>query len=553
MKKQLRILIRGIVFVFGLTPGFSHAQGILNNLQINGNFQVDVMYYQKDSAIGAQDVPEKLLMNGFGNINATLGHFSAGIRYESYLNPMLGFDPRYKGTGIPYRYVSYKNEDLEITAGSFYEQFGSGMIFRSYEERNLGYDNAMDGIRVRYTPFAGVTIKGIYGLQRSFFSKGPGIVRGVDAEFSINEMIKKLNNAPARIMIGGSVISKYQNADDPVYTLPKNVAAFAGRASVAYKNINLSGEYAYKINDPSAINNRIYKPGNGLVIQATYSRKGFGVYLAAKRIDNMNFRSNRDAVGNDVIMNYLPALTKQHTYSLVAKYPYGTQPNGEAGIQGQVIYTFKKHSSLGGKYGTTVALNYSRANAIDKQKINDSTEIGQTGTLGYKSDFFKIGKEKYFEDINVEISHKFSKKFKAILTYANFSYNVDVIESHAEGMVYAHVGVLDMTWSITDTKAIRTELQYLYTKEDDHEWAMGLLEYTIAPKWFFSVMDLYNYGNPEASKRIHYYKGSVAFAKGSNRLELSYGRQYSGILCVGGVCRYVPAANGITLTITSSF
>ncbi|HML86108.1 MAG TPA: DUF6029 family protein [Bacteroidales bacterium] len=34
---------------------------------------------------------------------------------------------------------------------------------------------------------------------------------------------------------------------------------------------------------------------------------------------------------------------------------------------------------------------------------------------------------------------------------------------------------------------------------------------------------------------------------------MSYGRQREGLLCVGGVCRQVPAATGFTLTLTTSF
>ena len=45
-----------------------------------------MQYYQEDSLIGATDVPEDVLMNGFANFNYTNGNFSAGFRYESYLN-----------------------------------------------------------------------------------------------------------------------------------------------------------------------------------------------------------------------------------------------------------------------------------------------------------------------------------------------------------------------------------------------------------------------------------------------------------------------------------
>ena len=102
--------------------------------EIHGNMQMDAQYYNPDSTIGAASVPEKMLMNGFANINYTKGNFSAGIRYESYLNTIQGFDPRYKGNGIPYRYAKYAVDELEVTAGNFYEQFGSGMVLRAYEE-----------------------------------------------------------------------------------------------------------------------------------------------------------------------------------------------------------------------------------------------------------------------------------------------------------------------------------------------------------------------------------------------------------------------------------
>lgn len=554
MNSRRFLILNGLLILLSFASVVpARAQNFLQNSQIHGNFQADLMYYLKDSMIGAPDVPEKLLMNGFTNIVYSNGPFSAGIRYENYMNALLGFDARYKGNGITYRYASFTQDKFDITVGNFYEQFGNGLIFRSYEERNLGFDNAMDGVRVKYTPHAGITLKGIIGYQRVFFEKGEGIVRGADAEVSVNDLCESLKNTKLRVVLGGSVISKYQKDKDPVYKLPENVAAFAGRGNFIFGGFNLGAEYAYKINDPSASNKLIYKPGEALLIQATYSTKGLGILVAAKRIDNMDFRSERDATGNALLINFLPPLTKQHIYSLPSMYPYATQPNGEMGLEAQVTYTIKKKSKLGGKYGTTITANFSRANAIVKNKINDTTALDASGTLGYSSPFFKVGKEIYFEDANVEISHKFNKFIKAALTYAYLTYNIDVIEGHADGMMYAHVGVFDMTYSINEKHAVRGELQYLHTKQDEGDWGMGLVEYTIAPKWFVAALDMWNFGNPVNERRIHYFNIAAGFNHGSSRIAMSYGKQREGILCVGGVCRQVPAANGITLSLTSSF
>lgn len=50
-------------------------------------------------------------------------------------------------------------ERSEVTAGNFFKQF-SQLIFRSYEERYLGVDNAMEGVRVKYQPYPGSSLKG---------------------------------------------------------------------------------------------------------------------------------------------------------------------------------------------------------------------------------------------------------------------------------------------------------------------------------------------------------------------------------------------------------
>lgn len=84
-------------------------------------------------------------------------------------------------------------------------------------------------------------------------------------------------------------------------------------------------------------------------------------------------------------------------------------------------------------------------------------------------------------------------------------------------------------------------------------WMAALLEYAIAPKWFVSVADKYNYGNPVAEYRDHYYTVSVGFIKDATRIMLTGGRQSEGVVCVGGVCRTVPASSGVSLTVTTSF
>lgn len=533
----------------------SVAQVNLNNLtngdygQVHGNVQGIAQYYVPDSLIGADKIPEKMLFNGFANVIYTKGKFTAGIRYESYLNGLNGYPGAYKGSGIMYRFATFKADFLEITAGSFYEQFGNGLILRTYEERNLGLDNALDGMRVKAEPFKGMYIKGLIGRQRSFFNYGPGLVRGIDGEIQFNQLFPKLADKKLIFGLGGGFVSKFQPDEEPKYVLPENVGSQAIRFNLSRNNFSMNGEYAYKINDPSLDNGYIYKPGNAALLQAVYATKGFALSLSGSRIENMSFRSNRDAQITDLLMNYIPALNKQHTYSLLAFYPYASQAKGEMEFSSELKYKFKKGSALGGAYGTEILINYSGANSLDTTNILPEKDNRR---MGYTSEYFSIGDQVYFRDLYVELSKKFSKKWKASFIYSYQVYNKDIIQKPGGGVIYSNIGVVDITYKL-NKGSIRLELQNLATRQDHQDWGYGLLEYWVNSSWYIAAGDQYNYGNVHEKERYHYYNFGTGFIKDANRIEVTYGKQREGIFCVGGVCRTVPASNGVTLTITSSF
>ncbi|MBL0037132.1 MAG: hypothetical protein IPP26_15570 [Flavobacteriales bacterium] len=540
--------------------------------QVHGNFSMDAQLYNQDSAIGAV-VPDELMgLNSWGNIQYTQGAFKAGIRFETYEPALVGYPAGqpYSGTGIGYRYASYSIDDLEITVGNFFEQFGQGMVFRSYEERYLGVDNAMDGVRVKFKPREGVYLKAFTGRQRFGFedgyNNGVGIVRGADAEISLTECLPgafpKWVEKGRNLVLGGSFVSKFQEDKDPQRELPENVGAWAGRLNYTTSHWNLYTEYAYKINDPNRSNQFIYKPGQALLMNATYSTKGLGISAGAHTFDNMVYQSDRAAQSLfNLNINFLPTLSKQHTYNLPATlYPYATQPNGEVAYQGEVFYKFKKGTPLGGKYGTKLAVNYSTAWSLDSTAMPDDTVRYQ----GYSTSFFQRGERQYFSDFNIELRKKLSADWELALTYINLVYDIEVVQGKAgKPVVYADMFILEGLHNFTDRNSVRFELQHLSTHQDKGNWMTGLAEFTFSPHWFIAVMDQFNYetfgdtfvkdGEEVETERTHYPIGSMGYIRGGNRFTVNYGRQRAGIFCVGGVCRQVPASNGLSVSITSTF
>jgi hypothetical protein len=548
----MKYILRFSLLLFFLQSFFFNLSAqLLGGGEVHGSFQTDGQLYQKDSVIGAESIAEKVAFNSFFEMRYINKNFEAGMRYELFMPPMQGYDVRWKGAGFANKYVRYNGEKLEVTAGNFYEQFGSGMILRSYQEWNLGFDNALNGVRVKYK-LKGLTITGLVAKQRFYWDLGPGTIRGVDAQVSLNEVIDKLKDKKTRIGLGGSFVSRYQTDQDPLYVLPENVGAFAGRFEIYRAAFNMKFEASGKINDPNASNNMIYKNGNAALLELGYSKKGFGMTLQAARADNMDFRSNRASSGFDLPISYIPAMTAQHAYSLAAMYPYASQANGQMGLQANIFYKIKKGKTLGGKYGTNININYALSQSIYKQAINDSTYIGQNGTLGYETDLFKIGEDRYYSDFNIKVQRKLSKKWDVSLMFMNVFYNMLINEGHQEADVHANIGIADIWWKYKPFNSLHFEIQELVTQQDQGNWSSVMIEYN-RKGLFAAVIALYNQGISGQSDPVLYPSVTTGYTQGANRFSLSYGKQREGILCVGGVCRAVPAANGFSITINSSF
>ena len=558
MKLRLVILLTLLIFFIVNING----QDFKSPVVISGNIQTIGQYYQEDSIINAA-LPEHLYgFNGFANINYQKGDFRAGIRYESYLNTLEGYPTSFSGTGIGYRYLSWKSDNVGITIGNFYDQFGSGMIFRAYEERQLGIDNSLDGIRLTFQPVNGLFLKGMVGKQRHVFMdglvNGNGIIRAFDSELNLNELLDSSNSWKFKATIGGSFVSKF-NTDNNTsfFDLPKNVGASSIRLNLRYNKIRFSGEYVHKINDPYPDNqdsrfNYIYKNGEGVLLNLGYSTKGFAVDFSAKHMDNMLWRSTNVNVGpTDLLIGYLPALTKQHTYNLAATlYPYATNFYGEIAYQLDVLYKIPKKSFLGGKYGTSIALNFATAHVPERNFIEDmeSTRTSYTSSVFSRSDSI------LFQDFNVEIKRKINKKLNISLNYFNFIFNDDAVKvANYYKMIYAQIAVMDLTYKINRHHSLRFETQAMWTNEDKGDWLFGQIEYTFSPHWYIAILDQYNSGNEDLKKRVHYGLISAGYINGSHRFSFQYGKQRAGVFCVGGVCRAVPASNGLTFSFTSSF
>lgn len=527
---KIKILISSI-----LISTFCWAQKPLSNLKghLTGSLESYSQYYMKDEKIQAIVPQDKVAANSFFKIDYTQGNIMLGVQYESYMPSILGYyDVPQNGSKLVNKYFRYSEKNFSIQVGDFYEQFGSGMILRSFENRQIGINNAIEGANIFIQPAEYIKIKTLFGKPRKYLSYANATIRGADVEFDLQQLVGN-KNSQVNFTIGGSYVGKFEEYTGPIDDFPSTSTAYATRMAINSDKINFDLEYVHKNADPHLLNAYTLDKGQALQMNFGYTKPSFGLNINARALNNMDFRSERESESaTQLTVNYLPALTKQQDYLTSNIYVYNTQNRGEIGFQTDVFYNFKKGSKLGGKYGTKLALN-----------------IAYYGALNDNRDLLSIGSEVYYKDFNLEVKKKWNKNFETTLGLQHLFYNTSRIQVAAQADVVANVIAFGGVYKLKNNKSIKYKLERMIVDNDNGNWMAGTIEFSPSSKYNFYINDLYNDGKTN----VHYYNVGAAITSKSTRFSINYGKQRPGLFCVGGVCRFVPAAYGFTATLTTSF
>ena len=525
-----------------------------NTGHLTGGYEAYMQYYQDDAPTHFVAPKDRLRSMNYLNTQYQYQNFSFGLQYEAFLPQVfLGYNPQNQGNGVATYFARYKKDNLDVTAGYFYDQFGSGLVFRSWEDRQLGINNAVRGLRVKYNFNDFIDFTALTGNQRLGFKLSESTIYGGNADLNLNKLIK---SDKFGLKAGFSYVARYEDTPSSNPDLKPIIGNYSSRVDMNIGNFYTNFEYVYKESDARASNqvllDQVLFDGNAWLLNMGYSQKGLGINATFRRLENIQMYSERMLDGNSYnsgVMNFVPGLAKQHDFSLANIYVYQAQPSisfgeekvGEIGGQVDIYYNFKRKSALGGKYGTKLALNFSRWSGLNAT-FDNTKQI-------YRADFLKPG-ELYFQDINFEVRKKLSKKLKTLVSFLDLKYNKPKLEGESE-FVNANIAVLDFEYKLPKKQSAHLELQHLSTQNDMKSWAAVLFEYNFNHNFGMYISDMYNYGN--TNEKLHYFNVGTTYTHSSTRLSLNYGRQRGGLLCVGGVCRYVPANKGVTLSLSTSF
>lgn len=507
---------------------------------LSGSFETNTTYYIDNKKDETNSSDYKYGSNNYFKLDYVYKGFSAGVQGEWYPQTLLGYDIGYSGFALPVKYVAWQNNDISVTIGDFYEQFGEGLILRAWEDRALGFNNSLGGARITYNIKDIVKIKALSGYARDYMGYSSTLVSGIDISVSLSDIFKIDNHL---LSLETSVVNKYERAFKTSYSpdiyeelygfiVPKSILSYSARFNYQYNSISAKYEYVRKGEDlfTSLSGIEAVRAGQAHLVELGYSANGLSTSATLRYLDNMEsaiYKTFGEVFMSNTI-NYIPSMTTQHTYSLASMKPYIPLNGGEMGGQIDIFYRVRKKTALGGKRGMKVHANYSMYYGI-----GSATGTGETMFM--------------YSDLTFDIEKEWSRKFKTVFF---ISLQENSLSAYVPDMIKRNIFVVDMTYKFTNKYSLRAELQHLSTQNsEDEDWVAAQLEFNIAPRWGIYISDMLNYNN----QNEHYATGGFSYTNSSLRASLSYGNYKEGYICSGGVCRTVPAYNGVNLAVTIAF
>lgn len=504
----------------------------------SGSFQTNNNFYQRDTAIGAANTPQyDNQLSGTDawlNLNYSNWGFDLGLRFDLFLNSNLRNPQQsYTAQGIGNWFIRKKIKQLDITAGYLYDEIGSGIIFRAYEERPLAIDNALVGARLIYDITPDWKAKVMTGKQRNFFDLYEPVIKAASIEgFWTPSDTSKIQLVPGIGAVNRTlddqsmslVVSNIESQPPTERFVPDyNTYAFTLYNTLNYDKFSWYIEGAYKtaeaINVPNVgLENR---SGSVLYTSLSYATKGLGIIAQAKRTENFDLRTSPNETLNLGLINFLPPMARENTYTLTARYNANTQLLSEQAFQIEVNYSPSRKQSY--------MFNFANVTDLD-------------GLLLYRE---AIGEATFKGKRN---------KWRSIIGLQFQNYNQEVYEQKpGVPLLETIIPYTEFIYKINRKNSFRIEAQYMVTEQDFGQWLYLLGEYNISPHWSFSLADMINTVPKKSDKVQHYPVVFIAYSRDAHRVTLSYVKQVEGIVCTGGVCRFEPAFSGAKFTVSSKF
>lgn len=496
----------------------------------------------------SQTKQKKNYFDNYSDVRLFSQKLILGFRLE-YSNP-----PEYglNFIGLRKKYIEFNSNNLNLRAGDFYALFSKGLTLNLFENRNLAFDNGIEGLRATYeSNFLKAQLLGgdLNFLEPlSIYLANPRYekykIRSASLELRpFNFFGLGLNYTWAEGLLP-SLISRMDTTEN-------NLPEFFFKAKL--EELDLFASYAIK---RTSVGGRDSSKGSGFYGSVSYSGEGFGVTFEYKdyRFDivdplrrNDIFRPTRS-----LPIQNPPIVHKEHIFTLTQRLPHVVDFNDEVGFQIDAFYSVADN--------LTINTNLSLASRHYNYELDSNTfqfvrkEVGNSlfpSLNKLRSPFWEIYFDvEYFlpDEIDSYVRIGFNRRSETINDPMNFFNPIQPLRITTIPFEFQKV------WSEKLSSKFVSESQWVFEFPQNERF---FNQYFMLAISFYSKLTLglryeltTNKFETGGRKNWLLFEGGFRFEE--NNLIISYGKERGGTVCSNGICRQVLPFDGFRLSLTTN-
>jgi len=529
------------------------------------------------AAAAAQDLT--ISVSNFGRLGETASSYELHRDYFenltdsriSYNDFTLGFrllfdlPPEYgvEFSGVQKLFVEWRRDDLYIRAGSSYSLFARGLALNLFENRTLAFDTGINGLKAEYKT----------RMLRAAVTAGDILWRD-NLDLSRTEKYRvragTLELYPYRSMtVGASIVSGQSSFPPPAF--PDQLAQFdIPEYFGKFQLFGVDGfvSYAEKRTTVRADTVGTVK-GTGFYGSLSHTGEGFGVSVEYKDyrfgIADPYQRDNRNRAYKALAFQNPPIVHKEHTFTLLSRYPHVVDFNDEVGLQFDLFYTL--FGQLNGSVNASVASrHYAYAptgdtNAIFLPVYQSTARTGNwwPSLNSAYSPFWEIYVDlQYFleEGGNDYVQLGFNRRSQEIANEVAYTPGVgpSIEETRLTGIPVAAQYTIGDGWVLKGV----LEQQWVHEGKNlvtpDYTNTLLSLGVSRSPDWSATFRYEWTSNEETVDGRKDWFAvdGALRISR-SHSLTLMVGGDRGGQVCANGVCRIVSPFLGWRVGLLSYF
>ena len=559
----------GLFLLCGLLIGTKALQGQSTGFSIANDFRYGVGEQHQNEDAESKEYLENLF-NGRVNVANNLGNLQLGFRVQ--LDKPREFGP--DTVGLTQYFAEIKKDGLTVRGGTFYNLVGTGLVFNTFESRPIGFNTQTEGVNLDYKR---KNFKaGLYGgtlayadiLDHSRVEEY--IVRGAWGE----------GNPIDEIKIGSSFLAATGEKTRNGFRNEFDAYLREIYAEVNYEGITALYNWSDKrsaIDSLTKLFSSSTTYGTGWYAKLGYTGDIFNVTAEWKdyRFDlvkpadrDVGTRSTRA-----LPFQNSPTLVPEHDKTLLGRNPHTIDFSDELGFQvSGLVYPSE---DLIVSFLATAA---SRHAAFDPVVVTDT--LGEQSLRhelidGKRLAFPELSDRRYSPywevfaqadyELNENVSLTFGLQRKDNVVFYDKS---DVEVPSSEEVAKTTTGLIESTIALSRKNSLHAilEVQRVFEskKVTEGNEALGIkpfdgrfyntlltLEFSRSPLWSANARLEWSSTDKEQNGRQVWPVVGGTYRIGRHTLGAQYGWERGGVVCTGGVCRFINPFTGFRMFLTS--